>query len=165
MAALEPFDVLPSSSPVAIVRNRYIGLVAGLESIREQGKRLTPQRRLVYGALLEHPGHATADDLCTSIDRKLPGFQRTTVYRTLDLLVELGLARKIQLGHANSYEAVMAGSESHQHLVCDRCGGTFDVSCPEVPEWVDTAAKPLGFELERVELLGHGICAGCARSN
>jgi Fe2+ or Zn2+ uptake regulation protein len=59
----------------------------------------------------------------------------------------------------------MAGSESHQHLVCDRCGGTFDVSCPEVPEWVGIAAKPLGFEVERVELLGHGICAACASSN
>lgn len=136
--------------------------VNGLESMRQQGKRLTPQRRLVYAALLEHPGHATADELCTSIGRKLPGFQRTTVYRTLDLLEELGLARKIQLGHANTYEAVMAGSESHQHLVCDRCGGTFDVSCPEVPQWVDSAARPLGFELERVELLGHGICRACA---
>ncbi|HUY57124.1 MAG TPA: Fur family transcriptional regulator [Candidatus Micrarchaeaceae archaeon] len=134
----------------------------GLETLRQQGKRLTPQRRLVYGALLEHPGHATADELCNSIGRKLPGFQRTTVYRTLDLLVEIGLARKVQLGHANTYEAVMAGSESHQHLVCDRCGGTFDVSCPEVPEWVESAAQPLGFDLERVELLGHGTCAGCA---
>jgi Fe2+ or Zn2+ uptake regulation protein len=148
------------------VPNRYDAeVVNGLEALRQQGKRLTPQRRLVYSALLEHTGHASADDLCTSIGRKLPGFQRTTVYRTLDLLVELGLARKIQLGHANAYEAVMAGSESHQHLVCDRCGGTFDVSCPEVPGWVDTAAQPLGFELERVELLGHGTCSDCVGSN
>ncbi|MGH7640148.1 MAG: Fur family transcriptional regulator [Candidatus Dormibacteria bacterium] len=134
----------------------------GLETLRQQGRRLTPQRRLVYQALVQHPGHATADELCTSIGRKLPGFQRTTVYRTLDLLVDLGLARKVQLGHANSYEAVMAGKESHQHLVCDRCGDTFDISCPDVPRWVEGAARPLEFALERVELLGHGLCSGCA---
>ncbi len=134
----------------------------GIEALRQQGRRLTPQRRLVYAALLEHPGHVTADELCSAISRRLPGFQRTTVYRTLDLLVELGLARKVQLGHANSYEAVKAGSESHQHLVCDRCGGTFDVSCPEVPAWVESAARPMGFSVERVELLGHGTCRGCA---
>ncbi|HVD02913.1 MAG TPA: Fur family transcriptional regulator [Candidatus Dormibacteraeota bacterium] len=135
----------------------------GLEALREQGKRLTPQRRLVFSALLESPGHATADELCTSISHKVPGFQRTTVYRTLDLLVELGLARKVQLGHVNAYEAVQAGNESHQHLLCDRCGATFDVSAPEVPEWVERAAAKIGFNVERVELVGHGSCSGCGR--
>ncbi len=137
--------------------------MSGLEVLREQGKRLTPQRRLVYAALLESPGHATADELCNGISRKVPGFQRTTVYRTLDLLVEQGLARKLQLGHVNAYEAVQDGSESHQHLVCDRCGGTFDVSAPEVPEWVDQAARLISFAVDRVDLVGHGSCAHCAQ--
>jgi Fe2+ or Zn2+ uptake regulation protein len=137
----------------------------GLEAIREQGRRLTPQRQLVYAALLEYPGHATADELCARVSLKVPGFQRTTVYRTLDLLVEIGVARKIQLGQANTYEAVQAGSESHQHLVCDRCGGAFDVSAPEVPEWVQRAAGKLSFELVRMELVGHGTCAGCAATS
>ncbi len=135
----------------------------GLESLREQGRRLTPQRRMIYAALLEQPGHATADELCASIARTLPGVQRTTVYRTLDLLVEMGLVRRVMLGRATSYEAVRAGTESHQHLVCDRCGRTFDVSAPEVPVWVESAALPHGFRLARVELLGHGTCASCAR--
>ncbi len=135
----------------------------GLEALREQGRRLTPQRRLVFSALLESPGHATADELCASISHKVPGFQRTTVYRTLDLLVELGLARKVQLGHVNAYEAVQAGNESHQHLLCDHCGATFDVSAPEVPEWVERAAVKIGFGVGRVELVGHGSCQACAR--
>jgi Fe2+ or Zn2+ uptake regulation protein len=138
--------------------------VSGLEVLRGQGKRLTPQRRLVYAALLESPGHATADELCTSISRQVPGFQRTTVYRTLDLLVEQGLVRKIQLGHASAYEAVQDGGDSHQHLVCDLCGGTFDVSAPEVPALVDRAAHLISFEVARVDLVGHGTCASCSRA-
>jgi len=136
--------------------------VKGLEALRGQGKRLTPQRRLVYAALQESPGHATADELCTSISRKVPGFQRTTVYRTLDLLVEQGLARKIQLAHASAYETIQDGNDSHQHLVCDQCGGTFDVSAPQVPMWVDQAAQAISFAVDRVDLVGHGVCAQCA---
>lgn len=116
----------------------------------------------MYTALLEHAGHATADELCGTISQKIPGFQRTTVYRTLDLLVELGLARRVQLGHANAYEAVLAGSESHQHLVCDLCARTFDIRAPQVQEWVRQSTNQLGFQLERVELVGHGICRACA---
>lgn len=135
----------------------------GLEALRSQGRRLTPQRRLVYAAMLDHPGHATADEICAAISRQVPGFQRTTVYRTLDLLVEAGLARRVQLGHASAFEAVRAGSESHQHLVCDRCGGTFDVSAPEVQDWVVEAADGLDFLVERVELIAHGLCSRCGQ--
>lgn len=133
-----------------------------LETIRGQGRRLTPQRRLVYSALTEHPGHATADELCGAISAKVPGFQRTTVYRTLDLLVELGLARRVQLGHASAYEAVLAGSESHQHLVCEVCGSTFDIRAPQVLDWVRQSTGAQDFRLDRVELVGHGVCRACA---
>lgn len=133
----------------------------GLEALRERGKRLTPQRRLVFSALLESPGHATADELCASISHKVPGFQRTTVYRTLDLLVEMGLARRVQLGHINAYEPIQVGNESHQHLLCDRCGATYDVSAPEVPQWVARSSAKIHFHVDRVELVGHGTCAAC----
>ena len=132
-----------------------------LEALRERGKRLTPQRRLVFTALLESPGHATPDELCASISHKVPGFQRTTVYRTLDLLVEMGLARRVQLGHTNAYEAIQAGKESHQHLLCDLCGATYDVSVPEVPDWVARMSSRIHFHVERVELVGHGACESC----
>ncbi len=134
-----------------------------LEAIRDRGLRLTPQRRLVYAALAEHAGHATADQLCSAISLKVPGFQRTTVYRTLDLLVELGLARRVQLGHASAYEAVRDGSDLHQHLVCELCGSTTDIWVPQLLEGVRTATSQIGFELEQVELVGHGRCRACAR--
>lgn len=116
----------------------------------------------MYSALTEHPGHATADELCGAISAKVPGFQRTTVYRTLDLLVELGLARRVQLGHASAYEAVLAGSESHQHLVCEVCGSTFDIRAPQVLDWVRQSTGAQDFRLDRVELVGHGVCRACA---
>ncbi|HUY61144.1 MAG TPA: Fur family transcriptional regulator [Candidatus Dormibacteraeota bacterium] len=138
--------------------------MSGLETIRAQGRRLTPQRRLVYQALLDHPGHATADDLCASIARRLPGVQRTTVYRTLDLLVELGMARTLRLGRSTSYEPVRAGAESHQHLMCDQCGATADVGFPDLTDRVQDAARTLGFAIDRIDLVGHGRCLACTRT-
>ena len=132
-----------------------------LETMRGRGLRLTPQRRLVYAALAEHPGHATADQLCSAISLKVPGFQRTTVYRTLDLLVELGLARRVQLGHASAYEAVRDGSDLHQHLVCELCGSTTDIRVPQLLDGVRLATAQIGFELQQVELVGHGLCRAC----
>ncbi len=135
---------------------------AGLEALRSQGRRLTPQRQLVYGALLDHPGHATADDLFAGLARRLPGIQRTTVYRTLDLLVEVGLARTVRLGRSTSYEPVREGVESHQHLVCDQCGSTADVGLPALFDRVRSAAEAVGYQVSRIDLVAHGTCAGCA---
>ncbi len=134
---------------------------AGLETLRGQGRRLTPQRRMVYAALCDHPGHATADDLHTVLARRLPGVQRTTVYRTLDLLVELGLARTVRLGRSTSYEPVREGAESHQHLVCDGCGATADVGVPSLVERVRRGAAALGYTVDRVDLVAHGSCPRC----
>jgi len=134
---------------------------AGLETLRTHGRRLTPQRRMVYAALLDHPGHATADDLFGSLARRLPGMQRTTVYRTLDLLVEMGLARAVRLGRSTSYEPVREGADSHQHLVCDGCGATADVGVPALVDPVRVAAEAVGYVVSRVDLVAHGICAAC----
>jgi len=137
-------------------------MIAGLETLRGQGRRLTPQRRMVLAALLDHAGHATADDLYGVLARRLPGVQRTTVYRTLDLLVELGLARTVRLGRSTSYEPVRVGAESHQHLVCDGCGSTADVGVPALIDRVRRAAAQVGHSVSRIDLVAHGLCADCS---
>src|SRR5258706_15211502 len=87
--------------------------------LREKGYRLTPQRELVLDAVTQL-GHATPEQVCERVQRTASGVNISTVYRTLELLEELGLVRHAHLGHgAPSYHP--AGHHEHLHLVCRDC--------------------------------------------
>src|SRR5947209_12791009 len=87
--------------------------------LRERGQRVTSQRLVILRELRRHGGHATAEQIHRLVHRDLPGTSIPTVYATLDLLVELGLARRLDLGlGAALYDA---RTEAHQHAVCRRC--------------------------------------------
>ena len=92
--------------------------------LRQRGQRVTSQRLVILRELRRHGGHATAETIHRAVHRDLPGTSIPTVYAALDLLVELGLARKLELGlGAALYDA---RTEAHQHAVCRRCGGIAD---------------------------------------
>ena len=89
-------------------------------TLRAQGYRLTPQRQLVLRAVIEL-GHGTPDEICLEVQRTAGGVNISTVYRTLELLEELGLVTHTHLGHgAPTYHS--ASDEDHLHLVCRICG-------------------------------------------
>src|ERR1700761_5139152 len=81
-----------------------------------RGQRVTPQRLVILRELYRHGGHATAEDIRRAVVRDVPGTSTPTVYATLDLLVDLGLARKLELGTGSArYES--AETDAHQHAV------------------------------------------------
>src|SRR5687767_5891777 len=89
-------------------------------ALRDRGYRLTPQRQLVLEAV-SALRHATPEEVCAEVRRTASGINISTVYRTLDLLEELGLVTHTHLGHgAPTYSA--ATDEEHLHLVCRHCG-------------------------------------------
>jgi Fe2+ or Zn2+ uptake regulation protein len=126
-----------------------------------RGQRVTPQRNVILRELRRRGHHATADEIRGAIADELPGTSAPTVYATLELLVELGLARRIDTGlGAALYDGRM---DPHQHLVCRVCGRVDDLDIEINTAPVLTAAADAGFRAQRAELVISGLCADCAR--
>lgn len=123
--------------------------------LRGRGLRVTQQRREVLAAV-RHLGHATPEQLHDSVaDADL-----TTVYRTLELLEELGFVRHAHLGHgAPSYRPA---DDDHIHVVCHHCGRVLDVDADLVDELAVRLQQTQGFQLDRSHFTVFGKCADCA---
>ena len=92
------------------------------ETLRAKGYRLTPQRQLVLDAVT-NLGHATPDEACAWVKERSSAVNISTIYRTLELLEELGLVKHAHLSHgAPTYHA--AAAPEHVHLICRVCGVT-----------------------------------------
>ncbi len=129
--------------------------------LRERGQRVTSQRLVILRELRHHGGHATAEEIHRAVHRDLPGTSIPTVYAALDLLVELGLARKLDLGLGMAiYDARTA---AHQHAVCRRCGRIEDLELElDAHALLRAAGGGEGFEPRATELVISGVCARCA---
>ncbi len=129
------------------------------ETLRSRGLRLTAQRQLVLDAVYAL-GHATPDQIHAQVAKTAAGVNITTVYRTLELLEELGLVTHAHLSHgAPTYHGV--GPEQHIHLVCRSCESVTEVA----PEVLGPLAEQLRAEAGFVIDVGHvaffGTCASC----
>ena len=128
--------------------------------LRDSGYRLTPQRELVLRAV-ERLGHATPDEVLTAVRSDSQAVNISTVYRTLELLEELGLVRHAHItDRAPTYHSTAA--PDHVHLVCRRCGGITEVA-PEVVEPLTSALRHrYGFRTDVGHLTVFGECTSCA---
>ena len=90
--------------------------------LRSRGLRLTKQRKLIFDEVFSLDGHLDADRIASKLKDAHKNASRATVYRTLDLLAEAGLAKRVRLTANNMvYEPIRTG-EHHDHMVCLRCG-------------------------------------------
>jgi Fur family transcriptional regulator, ferric uptake regulator len=131
--------------------------------LRERGLRLTAQRQLVLEAV-HGLGHATPDQVHAKVAETAAGVNISTVYRTLELLEELGLVTHTHLSHgAPTYHA--AHEEQHVHLVCRSCGRISEVP-PSVLDSVTVALRrEVGFQVDVGHVSFFGHCAECASSS
>jgi Fe2+ or Zn2+ uptake regulation protein len=130
--------------------------------LRERGQRVTSQRLVILRELRRRGHHATAEQIHRSVRDDLPGTSTPTVYATLELLVELALARRIDTGvGAALYDA---RTEPHQHMVCRRCERVEDLDGEFDAKRVLRRANAVGFRPEAAELVISGLCPDCARS-
>ncbi len=130
-----------------------------IELLRSRGQRVTSQRLVILRELRRRGVHATAEEILDSIRHDLPGTSVPTVYATLDLFVELGLARKLDAGTgAALYDP---RTDPHQHMVCRHCGRIFDLDGEYELDALVQAARRSGFVAEGAELMIHGRCADC----
>lgn len=133
-----------------------------IAALRERAHRVTPQRLLIHRVLREEDRHATAEKLLTAVSERLPSTSLPTVYATLGLLEELGLARRVA---AASGPALFDGRlEEHHHLLCRVCGAVEDVDTSVDAAAALAIARREGMRPERAELVLRGLCARCAKS-
>ena len=128
--------------------------------LRARGYRLTPQRQLVLEAVT-HLGHATPEDVHGWVVERSSGVSISTVYRTLELLEEVGLVKHAHLSHgAPTYHT--AAAPEHVHLVCRDCGAVTEVEPAVVAPLVDTLRDTQGFTADVGHLTVFGSCRECA---
>ncbi|WP_214413822.1 Fur family transcriptional regulator [Sphaerisporangium fuscum] len=129
------------------------------EELRARGYRVTPQRQLVLEAVTRL-GHATPEDICAQVQETARGVNISTVYRTLELLEELGMVTHTHLGHgAPTYH--LASEADHVHLVCRGCGEITEVRPELVQGLVSRLDDELGFTTDVQHLTVFGRCRNC----
>jgi Fur family transcriptional regulator, ferric uptake regulator len=131
------------------------------DALHERGLRWTPQRRLVLEALAESTGrHVTGAELVERCRARDTGTIPSTVYRTLDVLEELGYVRHSHGADGREEYHVLPGAE-HAHVRCLGCGATWDLGPDDARELTERLGTRYGFRV----LLGHvtigGYCPGC----
>ena len=131
------------------------------KSLRERGYRLTPQRQLVLEAVTEL-GHATPEDVHAWVHQRAEGVNISTVYRTLELLEEIGLVTHAHLSHgAPTYH--VAGGREHAHVVCHHCGKVSELEVGDLGSLVETIHARTGFVPDVGHLTVFGECEECAQ--
>ena len=132
------------------------------DELHARGLRWTPQRRLLLGVLADAKGHITAGELLDRCRATDPQTIPSTVYRTLDVLEEIGLVRH---GHdANGREEfhVLPRTE-HGHLHCRVCGRSWEISARDAAPLVRELQSRRGFVADLSHVTVVGTCQECAR--
>jgi len=129
------------------------------DTLRESGYRVTPQRQLVLEAVagLEH---ATPEQIYAVVRETARGVNISTVYRTLELLEQVGLVKHSHLHHgAPTYH--LAEAADHVHLVCRQCERVLQVDEATVQPLVVALEEREGFATDVAHLTVFGLCADC----
>ena len=129
------------------------------EELRSRGLRLTSQRLAIL-AVLRHSGkHLTPREIYEQARLSVPGLMETTVYRTLDFLVEKGFVLAGQVGGGKLvYEA--AGKD-HHHIICRVCGSEIEVPHLQLEELYRRLEQSTGFQLTTGHMTFFGLCPDC----
>jgi Fur family ferric uptake transcriptional regulator len=128
--------------------------------LSELGYRLTPQRLMVVRAVEEADSHISAEEIYLQIRARYPHMNISTVYRTLELLSELGLVTETDMGDGRvRYHSI--GKGHHHHLVCQKCGEIIDVEESMLSQLRDEIGQRYGFKVDMKHLAFFGLCAKC----
>ena len=126
------------------------------ERLEARGYRVTPPRRTVVKAIAGRKGHFTADEIC----QQARGIGRATVFRTMRLLVDLGMVCRVLL-ESGSLHYRLSHRDHHHHLICDGCGSVKDFSDSSLESVVKELVGSENFEIEGHWLEVYGKCTGC----
>jgi Fur family ferric uptake transcriptional regulator len=133
------------------------------EYLQEHKLKVTPQRLLILDVFLNEEGHVASEELYGLVKRLDPSVGQATVYRTLKLLTDSGLAKEVHFGDGVTRYEHEYGHSHHDHLICDRCGSNVEVLDDRIEALQEELAAKYGFKLTGHKMYLHGICAKCRK--
>ncbi len=157
----------PTESPLASPRTLLESVLLPDEqmdvlfgALRRSGYRVTRARQAVIVVLAQAAGHMTAPDVVKAVRTRAPGVGRASVYRTLVLLMQLGLVQSSTLGGAAA-TYMMTPGKHHHHVVCIECHKTVEFEDCVMSELERRLGERLGFEFEGHLVELYGRCPDC----
>jgi Fe2+ or Zn2+ uptake regulation protein len=134
-----------------------------VQELSQAGYRITRPRRAVIRALLEDDSYASPSEVRERARAYYPTIGLVTVYRTLDLLSELGFVRRIHTEEGcHSYATANHGH--HHHLICRRCGEAVEFQGCDLSPFLERIGQQTGYTIEDHLLELVGVCANCQRT-
>jgi Fur family ferric uptake transcriptional regulator len=128
----------------------------------KHGLKRSAQREAILEAFLKAGHHVSVEDLLKIVRRREPEVGRTTIYRTLKLFQDAGLASELLLGGEARFEPLWNRCH-HDHFVCVSCGAIFEFQSPEIERLQEEIARALGFVIEGHRHNIYGRCSKCAQ--
>ena len=135
-----------------------------LKHIQKQGLKRTAQRDLILDVFLRTEAHLSSEDLYRLVKTEDPTIGHTTVYRTLKLLTDAGLAREVRFGDGRAHYEHNYKHQHHDHMICSECGKIIEFFSAELEAIQDAMAAKHRFEVTQHLLRIIGICADCRRA-
>lgn len=129
-----------------------------------KGLRSTDQRSLIVDTFFEANSHVSIEELLAQVRAREPRVGYATVYRTLKLLTECGVASERRFGDGLARYELADGVSHHDHLICVQCAEITEFSEPRIEELQDVVARRHGFELRSHKHELYGMCRRCLRS-
>ena len=135
-----------------------------LQSLHNQGYRITPQREMIIETIAHADGHVSAEQIHDRVKERTRFVNLATVYRTLDLLVEKGLASRVDLWDGRVVYATLHHGP-HIHLVCRQCGEIFLADFGLLGSLSEQLSANYDFSADLQHLSIAGVCTGCRKEN
>ncbi len=136
-------------------------LAAAKKELRKKGYKLTGPRLAIISYLARDKGHPAVQQIYDNIRSEYPGIGVATVYRTVDLLLELGIVRAVTIkNNCPRYEANWPG-DHHHHLVCKSCGRITEFGSCNFQLITEEIEKVTRYKIEEHSLEAYGLCSQC----
>jgi Fur family transcriptional regulator, peroxide stress response regulator len=135
-------------------------LKEALDTLKDSGVRITPQRHAILEYLINSLSHPTADDIYKSLEGKFPNMSVATVYNNLRVFREVGLVKELTYGDSSSRFDFT--TTEHYHAICENCGKIVDFHYPGLDEVGHLASHVTGFKVSHHRMEIYGICPDCA---
>ena len=133
------------------------------DHMAKKGLRSTDQRRLIVETFFRAPNHISIEELLAQVRESDPKVGYATVYRTLKLLAECGVAHERRFGDGLTRYELADDTSHHDHLICLECGDIVEFEEPRIEELQEAVASKYGFELKSHKHEMYGVCPKCLR--
>ena len=118
-----------------------------IDALKSENIKLTPQREAVFTNIMDSDGHRECDDIYNSLLKSGITVSKATIYRTLDILVEYNLARKLVIGDGKAKYEKKIGKPHHDHMICIETGDIIEFDNDQIEKLQEQEAEKRGYEI------------------